>query len=63
MDVTTGCLQTFAGKKLPDSKGGKTHQGRGPTINHPWNKKKVVFKSIPLKTNYFIHGKINPSGF
>jgi len=33
--LTSGCLQTFAGKKLLDSKGSKMHQGKGPAINLP----------------------------
>ena len=33
--LTTGCLQTFAGKKLLDSKGSNINQSKGPAINIP----------------------------
>ena len=33
--LTTGCLQTFSGKKLVDSKPGKRAQGKVFRPNHP----------------------------
>ncbi len=33
--LTTGCLQTFSGKKLVDSRPGKRLQGKGFRPNHP----------------------------
>lgn len=33
--LTTGCLQTFSGKKLVDSKPGKREQTKGFRPNHP----------------------------
>ena len=33
--LTTGCLQTFPGKKLVDSKPGKRVQTKGFRPNHP----------------------------
>ena len=33
--LTTGCLQTFAGRKLLDSKSGKIKQNKGFNPNRP----------------------------